>query len=58
MSVSHGVHSIDHYALNVPSLDEACQFFESFGLDVLREQNQLLLRATDGHVWAKIFPAA
>ncbi len=58
MSVSHGVHSIDHYALNVPSLDEACQFFESFGLDVLREQNQLLLRAADGHVWAKIFPAA
>lgn len=58
MSVSHGVHSIDHYALNVPSLDEACQFFESFGLDVLHEQNQLLLRTADGHVWAKIFPAA
>jgi len=58
MSVSHGVHSIDHYALNVPSLDEACQFFESFGLDVLRQHNQLLLRATDGHIWAKIFPAA
>ena len=58
MSMSHGVHSIDHYALNVPSLDEACQFFESFGLDVLREQNQLLLRAADGHIWAKIFPAA
>ncbi|MDZ5431348.1 VOC family protein [Pseudomonas fluorescens] len=57
MSMSHGVHSIDHYALNVPSLDEACQFFESFGLDVQREPNQLLLRAADGHVWAKILPA-
>lgn len=58
MSVSHGVHSIDHYALNVPSLDEACQFFESFGLDVQREPHQLLLQAADGHVWAKIFPGA
>jgi catechol 2,3-dioxygenase-like lactoylglutathione lyase family enzyme len=58
MSVSHGVHSIDHYALNVPSLDEACQFFESFGLDVERGSDQLLLRAADGHVWAKILPAA
>ncbi|MGF0238556.1 VOC family protein [Rhodococcus sp. IEGM1300] len=58
MSVSHGVHSIDHYALNVPSLDEACQFFESFGLDVQREPEQLLLRAADGHVWARILPAA
>lgn len=57
MSVSHGVHSIDHYALNVPSLDEACQFFESFGLDVEREPDQLVLRAADGHIWAKIFPA-
>lgn len=57
MSVSHGVHSIDHYALNVPSLDEASQFFESFGLDVQREPHQLLLRAADGHVWARILPA-
>jgi catechol 2,3-dioxygenase-like lactoylglutathione lyase family enzyme len=57
MSVSPGVHSIDHYALNVPSLDEASQFFENFGLDVQREPNQLLLRAADGHVWAKILPA-
>ncbi|MDY7562199.1 VOC family protein [Pseudomonas sp. 10B1] len=58
MSVSHGVHSIDHYALNVPSLAEAYQFFKSFGLDVQREPNQLLLKAIDGHVSAKIFPAA
>ncbi|MBS4089726.1 VOC family protein [Pseudomonas rustica] len=57
MSSSHGVHSIDHYALNVPSLDEASQFFESFGLDVQREPQQLLLRAADGHVWARILQA-
>lgn len=57
MSVLHGVHSIDHYALNVPSLDEAWQFFDSFGLDVQRDPHQLLLRAADGHVWAKVLPA-
>jgi catechol 2,3-dioxygenase-like lactoylglutathione lyase family enzyme len=57
MSVLHGVHSIDHYALNVPSLDVACHFFQNFGLDVQREPHQLSLRAADGRLWAKIFPA-
>lgn len=55
---TRGVHSIDHYALFVPSLDEARTFFSSFGLDVRERQNSLELRAGDGHLWARILPGA
>lgn len=49
------VHSIDHYALNVPSLDEAARFFGAFGLDVGEVADTgLELRAADGHRWARI----
>ncbi|MGS0625831.1 VOC family protein [Ralstonia sp. VS2407] len=54
------VHSIDHFALNVPSIDEAAQFFRAFGLDVATAGNQgqeLELRAADRHRWARILPA-
>lgn len=53
----YGVHSIDHFALNVPSLDDAQHFFEHFGLDVRVLKNELQLTTTDGRMWAKIFPA-
>lgn len=57
MSITtRGVHSIDHYALFVPSLDEARHFFTSFGLEVCESAGQLELRAADGHVWARILP--
>nr|MBO2511746.1 metapyrocatechase [Gammaproteobacteria bacterium] len=57
MSITvHGVHSIDHYALLVPSLSEASRFFTSFGLDVRETGGNLELRAADNHVWAKILP--
>lgn len=52
------VHSIDHFALNVPSIGEARHFFESFGLDVSEVQGEaaaLELRAGDRHRWARIF---
>jgi catechol 2,3-dioxygenase-like lactoylglutathione lyase family enzyme len=56
------VHSIDHFALNVPSLDEARQFFTAFGLDV-RDVGQgnaaeIELRALDGLRWGRVLPAA
>lgn len=55
------VHSIDHYALNVPSIDEAEHFFTAFGLEVARtgaSENELELRAADGWRWARVLPAA
>ncbi|WP_174365104.1 VOC family protein [uncultured Caballeronia sp.] len=52
-----GVHSIDHFALNVPSLSEAEHFFTAFGLDVKRTSGALDVRAADGHRWARILPA-
>jgi catechol 2,3-dioxygenase-like lactoylglutathione lyase family enzyme len=56
------VHSIDHFALNVPSIDDARHFYSAFGLDVRDigegPDTQLELRALDGHRWARILPAA
>jgi catechol 2,3-dioxygenase len=52
-----GVHSIDHFALNVPSLSEAEHFFTAFGLDVTRTSGALDVRAADGHRWARVLPA-
>uniref|UniRef100_UPI003F49A708 VOC family protein n=1 Tax=Cupriavidus necator TaxID=106590 RepID=UPI003F49A708 len=54
------VHSIDHFALNVPSLAEAQAFFHAFGLAVDAagpDRGELALRAADGHRWARILPA-
>lgn len=52
----YGIHSVDHFALEVPSLEEGSHFFNAFGLDVRQEDNGLALRA-DGqpHVWARLF---
>ncbi|WP_296283972.1 VOC family protein [Pseudomonas sp.] len=51
---SRGVHSIDHYALYVPSLQQARHFFEHFGLDVQEQEGQLDISAADGHRWARM----
>lgn len=53
------VHSIDHFALNVPSIADAARFYRAFGLDVreVRNGDELELRATDGHRWARVLPA-
>lgn len=54
------VHSIDHFALNVPSIDDAERFYRSFGLRVEKggsHQQELSVYAADGHRWARILPA-
>jgi catechol 2,3-dioxygenase-like lactoylglutathione lyase family enzyme len=54
------VHSIDHFALNVPSISDAEHFFRAFGLDVTpagTDGKELELRAGDGHRWARVLPS-
>ncbi|TDF82309.1 VOC family protein [Pseudomonas sp. H9] len=53
-----GVHSIDHYALFVPSLQQGRHFFEHFGLVLREQEGQLHLYADDGHCWARLLPGA
>jgi catechol 2,3-dioxygenase len=50
-----GVHSVDHFSLNVPDLSVADHFYKSFGMDVQAESEKLVLR-TKGrdHAWATI----
>jgi catechol 2,3-dioxygenase-like lactoylglutathione lyase family enzyme len=43
-----GVHSIDHFALQVPDIAEARNFYEAFGLDVHDDGDALALH-TRGH---------
>lgn len=55
----YGIHSVDHFALEVPSLDDAEKFFSTFGLRVTRQtaSQHLELRASASeHVWGRIFP--
>jgi len=55
------VHSIDHYALNVPSIPVAEHFFNAFGLDVSRagqHADELEIRAADGWRWARVLPSS
>jgi catechol 2,3-dioxygenase-like lactoylglutathione lyase family enzyme len=53
------VHSIDHFALEVPDLDEARRFYDAFGLDVRDEAGGLALY-TFGHPhrWGRLVKAA
>lgn len=54
----YGIHSVDHFALEVPSLEDAEKFFSTFGLRVTRQSNpaHLELRASaSDHVWGRIF---
>ncbi|KUR76690.1 VOC family protein [Novosphingobium sp. Fuku2-ISO-50] len=52
------IHSIDHFALEVPDLAEGRRFYETFGLDVRDEDGGLALY-THGHPhrWARLFKA-
>ncbi|MGC2972054.1 VOC family protein [Paraburkholderia aspalathi] len=62
VSCGASVHSIDHFALNVPSVDDAERFFRAFGLDLTVTDNagarELDIRAADGHRWARILPSS
>ncbi|MCT4714109.1 VOC family protein [Enterobacteriaceae bacterium H18W14] len=57
MTELRGVHSIDHFALFVPSLEEAEFFYNNFGLTTIKTEKGLQLKAADGHTWARILPA-
>ncbi|SAK76452.1 VOC family protein [Caballeronia ptereochthonis] len=50
-----GIHSIDHFALDVPNLDEATRFLDAFGFRLEPRPGQLLLRTPGSdHVWARV----
>jgi catechol 2,3-dioxygenase len=49
-----GIHSIDHFALFVPSLDQAEHFYTAFGLTVERANNEIQLKAGDHHRWGRL----
>lgn len=50
-----GIHSLDHFAYDLPDLDEAEQFYTDFGLDVRRENGRLeLYTFGNSHCWARI----
>ncbi|RZF63439.1 metapyrocatechase [Sphingomonas populi] len=51
-----GIHSLDHFAYDVPDLNEAAQFYTDFGLDVKRVGDHGLELYTFGnpHCWAKL----
>lgn len=52
-----GIHSVDHFALEVPSLEEAHRFFTAFGLRVDEEGGHLCLRTdASDHVWGRLYP--
>lgn len=50
-----GVHSMDHYHMAVPDLEEARHFYLAFGLNVLEEGNTLgLYSFGNDHRWASL----
>lgn len=54
----YGIHSINCFALEVPSYDEAMRFFETFGLRVERasESGALTLKTVaSDHVWGRLY---
>lgn len=52
----YGIHSVDHFALEIPSLAEGQHFFDAFGLDIQTEANSLALRTYgNSHVWTRLF---
>jgi len=53
-STKSAIHSIEHFCLNVPSLEQAEHFYGNFGLQVERAGDELQLRAGDGHRWGRL----
>lgn len=50
-----GIHSINHFGLDLPDLDESERFLTRFGLRVERKPAELLVRASNSeHVWVKV----
>ena len=54
-----GIHSIDHFALAVPDLQEAERFITAFGLRIRHAHDELELRVEGNeHLWARVSKAA
>ena len=52
-----GIHSLDHFMLQVPDLAEAATFYEQFGLSVTASGNEFGVHATDSpHRWGRFIP--
>jgi catechol 2,3-dioxygenase-like lactoylglutathione lyase family enzyme len=50
-----GAHSLDHFAISVPKLQDAQRFYAAFGLDVREEGNALHLQTDSvAHRWGSI----
>ena len=55
----YGVHSIDHFALEIPDLEKGRFFFDNFGLRVEQKSEGLELFASDSpHRWGRLFKGA
>jgi catechol 2,3-dioxygenase-like lactoylglutathione lyase family enzyme len=49
-----GVHSLDHFALEIPALDEGALFYERFGLTVSRGADEFGISASESsHRWGR-----
>ena len=58
-SAALGVHSLDHFALTVPDLDTARNFYSTFGLDVSPLGNVMSIHASDHpHQWGVLIEGA
>ncbi|OGA96073.1 MAG: metapyrocatechase [Betaproteobacteria bacterium RIFCSPLOWO2_12_FULL_66_14] len=54
---SLGIHSIDHFTLEVPDLDQARHFFDCFGLTLKEGPDEINLQASASpHRWARLIP--
>lgn len=50
-----GIHSINHFVIEVPDLDVEAEFLENFGLRVSKKDNHLEVRASGSeHVWVRV----
>lgn len=50
-----GIHSVDHFYIDVPDLAVAQKFYQDFGLRVEQQADRLVLRTfQDDHIWAYI----
>lgn len=50
------VHSIGHYALVVPNLEDARHFHAAFGLSMVDHGDRLDAMTSDDQIWARFFP--
>ncbi|MFJ3044387.1 VOC family protein [Herbaspirillum chlorophenolicum] len=58
-SILPGVHSINHFVLSVPDLDEAAHFYTAFGLRVERRDGQIDLYCVGSpHRWGSVHAGA